>query len=78
MMTPQQDEDHSEGLLVMSDDRLEALRVKIRAVDHELVKLIGRRRALVIEIGETKEALGLPVLDPPQEAKVVRRGSRTR
>ena len=74
-MTPQQDEDHSEGLLVMSDDRLEALRVKIRAVDHELVKLIGRRRALVIEIGETKEALGLPVLDPPQEAKVVRRAA---
>jgi len=57
----------------MSDDRLEGLRVKIRAVDHEFVKLIGRRRDLVIEIGEAKEALGLPVLDPPQEAEVVRR-----
>ncbi len=56
----------------MSDERLEELRVKIRAVDRELVALIGRRKDLVIEIGEAKEALGLPVLDPPQEAKVVR------
>ena len=59
----------------MSDERLEALRVKIRAVDRELVSLIGRRRDLVIEIGAAKEALGLPVLDPPQEAKVVRRAA---
>ena len=59
----------------MSDDRLEALRVKIRAVDRELVSLIGRRRDLVIEIGAAKTALGLPVLDPSQEAKVVRRAA---
>ena len=59
----------------MSDERLEELRVKIRAVDRELVALIGRRKDLVIEIGEAKEALGLPVLDPPQEAKVVRRAA---
>ena len=59
----------------MSDNRLEALRVKIRAVDRELVSLIGRRKDLVIEIGAAKEALGLPVLDPPQEAKVVRRAA---
>lgn len=59
----------------MSDERLDALRVKIRAVDRELVSLIGRRRDLVIEIGAAKEALGLPVLDPPQEAKVVRRAA---
>jgi len=59
----------------VSDERLEELRVKIRAVDRELVALIGRRKDLVIEIGEAKEALGLPVLDPPQEAKVVRRAA---
>ena len=59
----------------MSDEHLEELRVKIRAVDRELVALIGRRKDLVIEIGEAKEALGLPVLDPPQEAKVVRRAA---
>ena len=59
----------------MSDDRLETLRVMIRAVDRELVSLIGRRKDLVIEIGAAKEALGLPVLDPTQEAKVVRRAA---
>ena len=57
----------------MSDDRLEALRAQIRAVDRELVSLIGRRRSLVLEIGAAKEKLGLPILDPAQEAKVVRR-----
>jgi chorismate mutase len=59
----------------MSEDQLEALRVQIRAVDRELVTLIGRRRDLVVEIGAAKETLGLPILDPAQEAKVVRRGA---
>ncbi len=54
---------------------MEALRAKIREVDRELVSLIGRRKDLVIEIGAAKEALGLPVLDPRQEAKVVRRAA---
>lgn len=55
--------------------RLEALRTRIREVDAELVRLIGERRTLVLEIGATKEELGLPVLDPPQEARVVRRAA---
>lgn len=60
----------------MSDEsRLEELRAQIEAVDRELVSLIGRRRDLALEIGRTKEALGRPVLDPPQEAKVVRRAA---
>ena len=59
----------------MSDEGLEALRVQIRAADRELVALIGRRRDLVIEIGAAKEELGLPILDPAQEAKVVRRAA---
>jgi chorismate mutase len=59
----------------MSEDQLETLRVQIRAVDRELVALIGRRRDLVIEIGAAKEALGLPILDPAQEAKVVRKAA---
>lgn len=29
----------------------------------------------MLEIGRAKERLGLPVLDPPQEAKVVRRAA---
>lgn len=47
----------------------------MRDVDRALVELIGRRRELVLQIGREKEALGLPVLDPPQEARVVRRAA---
>ena len=59
----------------MSEERLEELRTQIEAVDRELVTLIGKRRDLVLEVGRAKEALGRPVLDPPQEAKVVRRAA---
>jgi chorismate mutase/prephenate dehydratase len=59
----------------MSKDRLEELRRGIRALDHELIALLGKRRDLVLEVGAVKEKLGLPVLDPSQEAKVVRRAT---
>lgn len=62
------------------DDRrdekaLDELRGRIRQVDEELVRLVGERRDLVLRIGEAKEALGLPVLDPSQEARVIRRAA---
>lgn len=57
------------------DRALEALRARIRAVDEELVRLVGERRALVLEVGRVKDDAGLPVLDPSQEAKVVRRAA---
>lgn len=57
------------------EERLEALRTRVREVDEALVRLIGERRDLVLEIGRAKEELGLPVLDPPQEARVVRRAA---
>lgn len=59
----------------MTDDRLEALRARIRQVDRELVRLIGTRRQLALEVGKVKEDAGLPVLDPAQEARVVRRAA---
>ena len=59
----------------MSEDRLAELREQIEAVDREIVTLIGKRRDLVMEVGRTKGDLGLPVLDPPREAKVVRRAA---
>ena len=55
--------------------RLETLRAHIVACDDELIRLVGRRRELVLEVGSVKEALGLPVLDPAQEARVVRRAA---
>ncbi|MGE0159135.1 MAG: chorismate mutase [Gemmatimonadales bacterium] len=61
----------------MSDGRttLEELRSRIEIIDRQLVELIGRRRDVALEIGRTKQTLGLPVLDPQQEAKVVRRAA---
>ena len=59
----------------MSQEELSELRTAIEAVDGELVRLIGRRRALVLEIGRLKSELGLPVLDPTREAAVVRRAA---
>ena len=57
------------------ENALGELRARIRQVDEELVRLVGERRDLVLRIGEAKEALGLPVLDPSQEARVVRRAA---
>ncbi len=55
--------------------RLEELREEILAVDRDLVELVARRKALVLEIGLLKTEMGLPVLDPRREAAVVRRAA---
>lgn len=57
------------------DNRLETLRRRIQEVDEALVRLVGERRDLVVEVGRVKSEMGLPVLDPPQEARVVRRAA---
>jgi chorismate mutase len=59
----------------MSDPNLEGLRSQIEKIDRQLVELIGKRRELAIEVGRVKQTLGLPILDPQQEAKVVRRAA---
>ena len=59
----------------MSHEKLADMRERIRALDEEFIGLIGKRRDLAIEIGQAKETLGLPVMDPPQEAQVVRRAA---
>ena len=57
------------------DARLLELRDRIIALDREIVQVIGERRDLVLEVGRIKESLGLPVVDPAREAKVVRRAA---
>ena len=52
--------------------RLEELRERISEVDDRLIRAIGERRAIAVEIGRLKERLGLPVMDPGREARVVR------
>ncbi len=53
-------------------ERLEELRERIIAVDDEIIQMIGERRDLVLEVGRIKSSLGLPILDPAREARVVR------
>jgi len=55
--------------------RIDGLRERIEAVDEELIRLVGERRELVLEIGELKKSVDLPVLDPKREARVVRRAA---
>lgn len=57
-------------------EALEALRSRILELDASLVRLVGERRRLVLEIGRAKEAAGKPVMDPEREAQVVRRAAR--
>ena len=59
----------------VSRKRLAELRSAIEALDAELVRLVGERRALVLEVGRLKSELGMPVLDPNREAAVVRRAA---
>jgi chorismate mutase-like protein len=56
-------------------DRLAELRERLEELDEELIRLVGRRRDLVLEVGRVKESLGRPVLDPTREARVVRRAA---
>lgn len=53
----------------------ENARARILEVDDLLIRTIGERRDLVLDIARAKEALGLPVLDPAREAAVVRRAA---
>ena len=56
-------------------EELESLRGRISEVDERLIRIIGERRDLVLAVGKLKEELGLPVMDPAQEAKVVRKAA---
>ncbi len=55
--------------------RLAELRAVMSDVTDRLIRLVGERRDLAIEIGNVKRALGLPVLDPAREAHVVRQAA---
>jgi len=55
---------------------LDGLRERISQVDDDLIRLIGERRELVLQISQAKAALGLPVMDPEREARVVRKAAQ--
>ena len=52
---------------------LARIREEIERIDREIVELIAERVALARQVGSIKQALGMPTLDPPREAAVVRR-----
>jgi chorismate mutase len=54
---------------------LDAVRRKIQELDAELVDLMVQRCRLAGTAGARKLEAGLPILDPGQEASVVRRGA---
>jgi chorismate mutase len=56
-------------------EELLRIRAEIVRVDRAIVELIAERVALAREVGPVKRALGMPTLDPPREAAIVRRAS---
>lgn len=50
---------------------IDDLRARIDATDRELVRLLAERLKIAREIGEAKQAAGLPVLDVARERKVL-------
>jgi len=67
----------SEGTRVPGPNEVELLklRLEIDAIDRAIVEAIGLRVLIGTRIGEIKQELGLPVLDPAREAAVVRRSA---
>ena len=56
-----------------AEARMGRLRTEIERIDREIVALIGARARIAREVGPLKRARGMPLLDPPREAAVVRR-----
>ena len=52
---------------------LAGIRAEIERIDRALIGLIAERVALARRVGPLKQALGMPILDPPREAAIVRR-----
>ena len=53
----------------------ESLRAEIERIDRELIRLIGKRVQAAHRMGRAKRAGGLTMLDPAQEAVVIRRAA---
>ncbi|HEV3050311.1 MAG TPA: chorismate mutase [Longimicrobium sp.] len=58
-----------------ADPAAELLRIRgeIERIDRAIVGLIAERVELARRVGPLKQALGMPILDPPREAAIVRR-----
>lgn len=50
---------------------LAGLRNEIDAIDTQIVNLLNARATIAEKIGDTKQAAGLPVVEPAREQKVI-------
>ena len=50
---------------------LEELRMEIDGINHELLRLINQRTALVKEISDLKDESGMPYFDPVREGEML-------
>jgi chorismate mutase len=63
----------TDGDQIEGQAELAEIRQEIERIDRALIELIAERVQLARRIGAVKKAAGLPTLDPPREAAVVRR-----
>lgn len=54
-----------------------SFRVRIDALDDEIVRLFRRRMEIVAELGRLKSAAGVPMADPEREEAVIARLSES-
>jgi chorismate mutase / prephenate dehydratase len=52
---------------------LESLRLKIDAMDEQIVRLISERASLVVQVGQAKQRQGVPIYVPHREREVIQR-----
>ncbi|MDT8369904.1 MAG: chorismate mutase, partial [Longimicrobiales bacterium] len=60
-----------------AEDELERLRTRLVEIDEEFVRLVRERLDSVLAIGRVKAEREMPVLDPAQEARVLRRAAES-
>lgn len=58
-----------------TEPALDRLRRDVERIDRTLISLVAERLATARAIAGVKHALGLPTLDPAQEAAVIRRAA---
>ena len=52
-------------------DEMEALRLRIDAVDRRMVRLLNERAGCAIQLGRVKKRRGLPIYQPSREEEVL-------
>lgn len=55
---------------------IESWRLRIDAIDEQLMRLLNSRSACAVEIGRIKRSLGLPIYSPEREAWILERVMR--